>query len=264
MTDRKDSAQEPARIPHRTRLDNVASLSVIALCATLIAVTLWPSLISGRRALTTAAGRRAPTTDTGRPTPPPASLPSEPLALDGAAVRGSREAKIAIIEYTDLQCPYCGKFARDTLPALAKEYIDNGRVLFAVWQLPLESIHPFALRAATAVECAGLQGQYWRMHDQLFTRQDRLDDASLLGHAQALSVNMDRFRACLDGRVVDKVRRDAARGRALGVSGTPTFFLGAVLTDGRVRVSDRLAGAQTIEQFRTAIDRVMTALTRSN
>lgn len=250
--ERSPRSQTAARWP-AALLDTLTKLSIIALCVTLILVTVRPSLF----------GRR-PETGVARPPALPAALPlpSEPISIDGAAVRGRRDATVAVLEYSDLQCPYCGQFARDVLPTLEKQYIERGTVLFAFRNFPLETLHPYALRAADPVECAAVEGRFWEMHDRLFADQSHLDDASLLGQARALAIQPGRFTACLGGHVEEKIRRDIASGKALGVSGTPTFFVGQTQPGGRMKAIERLTGSQPLTTFRAVLDKVAASVTK--
>jgi protein-disulfide isomerase len=181
-------------------------------------------------------------------------LPSEPLSLKGAALQGSPEAKVVIIEYSDFQCPYCGRFARDTLPKLEKDYIEQGKVQLAFREFPLESIHKSALGAAEAVECAGEQGQFWQMHNLVFADQTRLDPEAFKSRAEKSGVDLSRFDACLRSSVAERVRADERAGEALGITGTPTFFIGVRQKDGRIKVVNRLSGALAGAQFEAALD----------
>ncbi len=254
-----DSARGGQGHPWRTALETVSTLCVIGLCVTLMTLAVRQMLGSEHGQTTEQAGdTQRPGQATARTGPPHPGLPlpSDPLSLDGAMLRGQRTAKAAIVEFTDLQCPYCGLFARETLPRVLREDVDTGKVLFALREFPLESIHPFALHAADALECAGLQGRFWEMHDALFADQSHLDDTSLARQADALGINGARFQACLNGRVSDKVRLDTSSGRAVGVSGTPTFFIGR-LEEGKVKTAVRLAGAQSWAQIAAALDRLL-------
>ena len=166
---------------------------------------------------------------------------------------------MALIIYSDFQCPFCGRFAHDTWPGLDTKYIASGKVRAAFRHLPLESIHPFALGAAEAAECAGKQGQFWQMHDVLFARQNQLADTDLTAYAQQLHLNAATFQSCMNASTVSKVRGDAATGAALGVTGTPAFLVGAFEPDGRVKVVARFAGARPASDFEAAIDKALSA-----
>lgn len=186
-------------------------------------------------------------------------IPAEPASLDGAQIEGSRHATVAVIEYADFQCPFCARFALETLPALEKTYIRSGKVLFAFRQFPLESIHSYSLHAAAAAECAGDQGQFWPMHGLTFADQLHLDEASLRARAAQAGINVDKFDKCLQTDAVQRVRADKASGRSLLVRGTPTFFIGAVQPDGLVRILKRMAGAVPFSQLKTALDAIIEA-----
>lgn len=200
--------------------------------------------------------RLMPTRTSTRPTKaaPPVPLPSQPLSFDGAPLKGNRSAKIAIIEYSDFQCPYCGQFARETLPQLDKRYFETGRVMFAFLNFPLEKIHPFALQAGEGAECARHQGKFWEMHDRMFRNQKGLDTGSLTAHARALELDMREFGKCLQGQVTERIRSDASAAARLTVSGSPTFFIGILQQDGKVKVLERLVGARPAEEFQRILD----------
>ncbi|MGH7634592.1 MAG: DsbA family protein, partial [Gemmatimonadaceae bacterium] len=95
------------------------------------------------------------------PAPREVAVPSEPQSLDGAPILGDPAAKVVIIEYSDFQCPFCGKFARETLPGFEKKYVSTGKAKIVFRHVPLEQAHPFALGAAVAAECAEQQGRFW-------------------------------------------------------------------------------------------------------
>jgi protein-disulfide isomerase len=102
-----------------------------------------------------------------RPQRPGPRVPSEPISIDSAATKGSSTAPVVMIAFADFQCPYCGRFTRDVLPALERDYITSGQVQYVYRHLPLSN-HQYAVPAAHAAECAGASGQFWPMHDRLF------------------------------------------------------------------------------------------------
>lgn len=228
-------------------LEGVATLMVIALAGALL-VDLWQGRAGPVEAVGTAARR-------GRPPAPP--LPSEPFSLDGVTQVGNRDAKVVVVEFSDFQCPYCARFASDTLPELRRRYIDQGKVLFAFRHLPL-AIHPMAVKAAEAAECAGKQGRFWAMHDRLFRAPITSED-SLVEQSRAIGLNIEVFRQCLTGETAGRVMADAAFAKSIQVTGTPTFFLGTKGVDGRVTVVERLSGAQPLPSFEGPIDRLLAA-----
>jgi protein-disulfide isomerase len=148
-------------------------------------------------------------------------------------VLGDPGAAVTLLEYGDYECPYCAAAA----PVLRQVVEESGGGVRLVFRnFPIADRHPYALTAALAAEAAGAQGAFWQMHELLFARQDRLDDAALRAYAEELG---------LDGSLVvgeaaqvygDKVETDFAAGLAAGVSGTPTVFIDGRLWSGRVEV----------------------------
>jgi len=142
-----------------------------------------------------------------------------------------------VIEYADFECPYCG--------ALDRHLAD--RPMRRVFRhFPVRSSHPRAWAAACAAEAAGLQNQFWEMHDSLFADQARLEDPHLWDRARALGLDLERFDA--DRRadsVRARVRRDFESGMRAGVVTTPTVFIGAAIHAGQLSaaVLDELTAA---------------------
>ena len=220
----------------------------LALVVVAGAVT-WMSL--SRSTAETAPTRPAAPTRRAEPKPP-----LEPISLAGAQILGMKTAKVALVVYSDFECPFCGKFARETLPALDAQYVKPGRVLIAFRQFPLP-IHQFAVKAAEASECAGRQGKFWMYHDQLFANPKEIDPASLRQYARSIGLDVKTFDGCLNGQAASIVQADKASGSELQVTGTPSFLAGPILPDGRVRVSQRLSGAQPFGQFKDMLDRLI-------
>lgn len=142
--------------------------------------------------------------------------------LEEDPVRGSSDAPIEIVEFSDFDCPYC-KRATDTLARLLVEY--GGQIRFVYKDYPLPS-HPNAFKAAEAGNCANDQGKFWEFHDKLFESQGALDTGSLKEYAVELGLDADTFTTCLDsGRHASQVERDLEVGAGHGVSSTPTLFV---------------------------------------
>jgi protein-disulfide isomerase len=181
-------------------------------------------------------------------------LPTDPISLDNAYVFGAPTARVAVVEFADFQCPYCGQFASGSFSDIRAKYVDTGKVRFAFVSFPLEQIHPFALDAAVAADCGSQQGRFWEMHDRLFAGQATLTREAFLAHAQSLHLDLNRFTSCLDKHDTVRMREAEAEGRVLGVTGTPTFFVGSVGKDGRVLVAQRLVGALAVDRFSAVID----------
>jgi protein-disulfide isomerase len=145
-------------------------------------------------------------------------------------IRGPATAPLALLEYGDFECPFCGAAYRVVNQVVQ---IMGDRLRFAFRHFPLTQIHPHAQQAAEAAEAAATQGRFWEMHDLLFQHQDRLDTQSLLGYAAALELDVERFALELDTHVhIPRIREDFLSGVRSGVNGTPTFFVNGVRHDG--------------------------------
>ena len=121
----------------------------------------------------------------------------------------------------------------------------------------MPEIHPQALMAAEAAECADQQGKFWEVHDALFLVDQRLDEASLMAQARAANLDLARFSSCVKGPGAAKVREDLAAARALGLSVTPTFLIGRKQPDGLVKVERLITGARDTAVFAAVIDSVL-------
>ena len=238
----------------RDRIEVAGTLAFIALCvvgmAVGIAVIATRSI--GATSRTDVVGGSRPI----RGTPPtPAPLPTTPVSIADAPNRGSEGAEVVLIEYSEFKCPYCGRFAQDTWPSLVRKYVEPGKVRVVFRHFPLDQLHPFARTAAQAAACADLQGKFWPLHDLMFKNQAQLDAVELANHAKAIGLDTGRSSACVATEGERRVKADETSGISLGVTGTPTFFIGIVQSDGGVLLKQRLAGAQPLTQFETALDR---------
>lgn len=159
----------------------------------------------------------------------------------GAPTKGPDSAPVTIVEFSDFQCPFCAK----AIPTLRQIQATYGVSVRIVWKhLPLQ-IHKDAVGAARAAEAAGKQGKFWELHDKLFANQARLGLEDLKQHARELQLDMTRFEAdLLNTDDQKKIDADVAEALALGVSGTPGFFI-----NGRF-----VNGAQPFETFAAIID----------
>lgn len=230
-------------------LEMLATVAVIVASLTVI----WAVAFNRKDTPTPRSQRAEPNTFAPRAALPP---PKEPISIADAPMKGSAAAPVVVIEYSEFQCPFCGAFARDAFPTIARTYLDTGKVAWVYRHLPLDAIHPFAFKAAESAECAGRQSRFWEMHDRLFRNQKQLDNGSLKLHAQAIGLNAPTFEACLTGQASEKVRRDQDDARRLGVTGTPTFFVGVRQGD-KVLVKHRFSGNAPFEQFRMRFEELL-------
>jgi protein-disulfide isomerase len=194
----------------------------------------------------TRAGARGPRSD--------ATLP-----VDGASFLGNARAPVTLVEFTDYQCPFCGRYARETFPQIERDYVKTGKVKYVMRDFPIAALHPQAFKGHEAARCAGDQGKLWEMHRRLFADQKAMGPAELEAHAQAVGLDLARFRQCLDGgKYAAAVRGDLEEGNKAGVSGTPTFLIGLTdLKEPVIKVSRVLTGAQPYERFKEAIDALL-------
>ena len=184
-----------------------------------------------------------------------ARLPSS-IDTTGVLVKGDAKAPVTIVEFTDMQCPFCGRHALNTFAQIDTEYIKSGKVRYIVKDFPLESLHPYAFQAAEANHCAGEQEHAWDMHDRVFANQKKLTKEDLVGYADAIGLDSARFKACLDsGKYAPVVRKEMAEAQSAGVTGTPTFFLGtADAKTSQMKPTKTLSGAAAFSAFKAAID----------
>jgi protein-disulfide isomerase len=237
MEEAKVRKQTSLRASWLAGLDAVAAIAMIAAAS----VLLWTNTV-GRP-------RRAPAARA-------ATVPTVPLSLDGTETFGNRAAKVVLIEFTDFECPFCRSFARDTLPALERLYIEPGKLLVAIRQLPLPSLHPLAVRAAEAAVCAGRQGRFKVVHDAFFARS-RLDDDTIADATTVVGVDTVAHTACLAADGPERVRRDIDEAKTLGIRSTPTFLFGLLAADGKANITDVLSGSKSVGEFQALLDSLL-------
>jgi len=169
----------------------------------------------------------------------PPRIPIEVAADD--ASWGPVDAPVQIVEFSDFQCPFCSRVT-PTLKQIKDAYGDKVRIVFR--HLPLQ-MHPEAVPAAIASECAREQDKFWPYHDKLFENQRALAAADLKRYAEEVGLDKQQFDQCLDtGKYRDDVMQDMQTAQQLGINGTPAFFI-----NGRF-----LNGAVPFEQFKQVID----------
>ncbi len=189
----------------------------------------------------------------------PTKQPQLPVKIsaDNDPIIGNPDAPITIIEFSDFQCPFCARFHSQTLPLILDEYIEQGKVKLVFRDFPIQSIHPNALPASIAAECANEQGKFKEMHDMLFdnqnewNKQDTVDALSSFSqYATNIQLEQETFDSCLtNGKYIEEIKKDLDDGRNYGVSGTPGFFVG----NDEIGYVE-LKGAQPFESFKKIID----------
>jgi protein-disulfide isomerase len=196
---------------------------------------LYATFMKGAKAPGAAAAPGQP------PKGPGASAEVYKVAIGDAPVRGGKQPKVTIVEFSDFQCPYCSR-ASTTISQLLKDYGNDVEIAYRHNPLPF---HNNAMPAALASEAARAQGKFWEMHDKLFAGQANLDRPSLDKYAQEVGLNMSKFKESMDKEQgKDRIKRDMDDANKFGAHGTPNFFI-----NGR-----NFRGAQPIEAFKGVID----------
>ena len=166
--------------------------------------------------------------------------------LDGSELSiGNPNAPVTVIEFSDLQCPFCKRFYELTVKDLKTNYIDTGKVYFVYKHFPL-AFHPSAQIAGEATECANEQGVWYEYHEEIYNSQNGDFGVSELKQwAIGIVSDTSAFNECLDSRkYLDKVNADMIEGQSVGVSGTPASFVNGIL----------VSGAQPYATFKNIID----------
>lgn len=175
--------------------------------------------------------------------------------LAGDITRGSLDAPIVIVEFSDFQCPYCSRHTLTTQPVLDELYVASGKVRWVFKHFPIQNIHPFAFSASVAAECAAEQSAFWQFHHRLFEDMEEWSRTDNQGYFMALAaeyeLDVDAFEACLaHDEPAQAVRTDMQDGAPF-VRGTPTFV---VLSGGEGRL---IPGALPTDQFVAALEQLL-------
>lgn len=239
----------PDRTPRRTR---TAWPAAVAVAATIAAV----ALATTGGGSSDPAGGNQPVADVRSSSPAPVPSddplmavtrrePGDPMAM------GDVDAPVVIVEYSDFQCPFCGRFARETEPLLVEEYVDKGLVRFEWRDFPY--LGPESTLGAHAGRAAAAQGKFWAFHDAMYADQlppnsGRLTEEYVVAVAREVGLDVQRFRRDLASEEIARaVQADFAEGQSIGVTGTPAF-----LVNGRP-----VMGAQPVGVFRELIDQAL-------
>lgn len=158
------------------------------------------------------------------------------IATAGYPSKGPASAPVVIVEFSDFECPFCGRLF-PILKAVEQNYPDKVRIVYR--QFPLTSIHPRAQKAAEASLCANEQKKFWEFHDSMFADQSDLTVDALKRRAVQLKLDAAAFNSCLDsGRQAAAVKTDADEGAKAGVTGTPAMFINGRLLAGVAPYAD--------------------------
>ena len=167
---------------------------------------------------------------------------------DDPTARGEVDAPVVMVAYSEFQCPFCGKFARDTEPDLIDKYVEDGTLRIEWRDFPY--LGEESTTAAQGARAAAEQGSFWAFHDEMFTDQlppntGQLDEDHLAGIAEELGLDVEQFRSDMKSKATQQaIERDFSEGQAIGVTGTPAFVINGV----------PVIGAQPTEVFENVIE----------
>lgn len=229
--------------PHkdwRAWLDTTAAIAIILASASVV----WAAI--SIRASIVAAPNRQDVPQAARPVP-------RDFSLEGTATLGPPSATVGVIEFSDFECPFCGTFARETLPNVLDKYVGTGRAFLGFRHLPLEALHPNARRAAIAADCANQQGKFREVHDLFFSAPGKLSERHFRDAALLPGLDSRTFNTCLNQENAN-VARDITLARSLGIRATPTFAFGIRRHDGTFRVIRTESGAVPFARFAELLD----------
>lgn len=183
----------------------------------------------------------------------------------GEPFEGDAKARVAIMEYSDFDCPYCGRYAREIYPKLRDAYIKTGKVKYFFRDLPLEE-HPQAGFKANLARLAGEQGKFWEAHDWLFAHQTPMDAKGEDLFAEELKLNRAKIgTGAEDGKYNPVIQASMNSARHYQISGTPAFIIGTLSEDGRIFTADKVfMGAQTLDGFKEILDGLLQPSTRGS
>ena len=220
----------------------VAAVAVVALVATLVGTRNaddTPERTNATTSSQSASPNKAPDNTWERLVRREAD---DPMAM------GELDAPVVMLAYSEFQCPFCGKFARDTAPTLIKQYVKNGTLRIEWRDFPY--LGPESTTAAEAGRAAAAQDSFWAFHDRMYARQlppnsGDLDEDHVVGIAEKLDLDLEKFRADMKSESTKRaIAADFSQGQAIGVTGTPAFVINGV----------PVIGAQPTEVFERAIE----------
>lgn len=194
------------------------------------------------------------------------ALPSTgKTTIANGAVKGDKsKAKVAIVEFSDFECPFCKRHDQQVLPELLKNYVDTGKAIYVYRHNPLSFHEPNATEQANAAECVraqlGDQG-FWKFHDLVFettTSNKGLAKDRLPGLAQQVGADVSKFNTCFDqNSYKEQINKDSQAAAQATLSGTPGFVVGAYNANTGEVSGDLIRGAYPYDTFKTALDKYL-------
>lgn len=191
-----------------------------------------------------------------KPARPKQAFVPTTIKLGGDNLIGDDAAKVAIIEYTDYQCPFCKRHSTQVLPEIKAKLIDTKKIRYQVADYPLQ-FHTQAMGAAVAANCAGKQNQYMSMHDEIFANTRTLGKEFYVTTAEKIKLDKAEFVKCINNPENEKkVNESIVYGDQIGVTGTPKFFVGRLDGDS-IKDVTVISGAQSYGVFEAAVEKLL-------
>ena len=195
---------------------------------------------------------------------PGETLPEDPTSgvssIDDDAKIGSEDAKVAIIEFSDYNCGFCGRFHTDgTFNQIVQNYVDTGKAIYVYRDFPGVGGETTA-KVASAAECirrdiGGNDENFFDFVEQKYSNQNANDNETLAGYVENIGLDRNAFLECAESeKYIDEVYADLEAGNSIGINGTPSFLIGKLDSEGNVD-GEIVIGAQPYDSFATAIDR---------
>jgi len=179
------------------------------------------------------------------------------INISGIPTRGSTSAALALVEFSDYECPFCSRHALSVGIQLEEEYVKTGKMRVAFVNNPLP-IHPNARIFARAAICAGEQNRYWEMHDMLFAEKP-LGMDNVKAFSKKLKLGEPKFDACVNNssEADSEIEKGIGLARAFQLTGTPAFAVGRLDSKGEVKIDKFILGAQPVSVFESVINSVL-------
>lgn len=162
---------------------------------------------------------------------------------------GNPDAPVKIVEYMDVECPFCKRYSRRVFPKIVKNYVKTGKVYYSIRHFPLTRAHPNALKGGVAAECAAAQGKFWAFKTVALNNRKFLSPRMILELGRIIDLpDFERFKRCVkNNKYIATVREEYRQGRNKGVSGTPTVFINGT----------SLSGVRPYNRYRKAIEKAL-------
>lgn len=198
-------------------------------------------------------------------------LPGEPESTDASTtidddpvLGDKKKAKVAIVEFSDFECPFCQRFHKETFDDLVKEYVDTGKAVMVSRDFPLSFHEPNASKEAGLANCVAKQKgdkAYFTftqgVYENTLSNGQGLPAGKLDGLLRQVGANASSVNTCAETDAVkEEIKKDIASGQEAGVSGTPSFIIGTLDADGNV-TGERVVGALPIDGFKAVIDKYL-------